>query len=174
MSDFESHRESALDRLAAGFADGRLAESDYEQARRAVAAAQTPTAIERVLREHRIGSGSGTGEAVPAEPAHSVTAILGERQAGGEVLRHRYVAATAVMGSLKLDLRDAVVQRDVRIHLVSVMAEVEILLPQGIRVRSTLTPLLAEHRDESRSSGDADAPCIEFTGTAILSEVRIR
>lgn len=166
MTNIESRRESALDDLASRYASGLLDESAYQQARQAVARADSVAEIATILGENDPG--------VPAEPGQTVTAILGERRATGDILHHRYVAATAVMGSLTLDLRDAVVARDVRIHIVAVMAELEVLLPAGVRVTSSVTPLLAEYRDDSRQSGDPGAPCIEFTGTAILSEVRFR
>ena len=175
MDDLELQRQDALDELSSRYARGVLSQVDFERTLREVRDAASGSEIRSLL--HASAPRRNTGS-LPADPGQAVTAVLTERVMRGNWLRHRYVAATCVLGSATLDLREAVIREDTRIHVVAVMGEVQIMVPRGVLVENSISAILAEHTDNSiaPSRGGADdepAPRLILTGTAVMAEVNI-
>ena len=88
---------------------------------------------------------------------------------GGEV--------TAIMGGVKLDLRDAETTRDeVTVEATALMGGVEIIAPRDWEVEVSGTSILGGFEDKRsfRTSAEKGRPRLIVTGTAIMGGVSIR
>lgn len=176
MDDLERRRQDALDALARGYADGLLDDAVFDRAVAEVTDAPDAGAVSAALDRHLPARNTThpPGAGTP-DPGQSISAILTERTMQANWLRHRYTTATAVMGTLTIDLRDAEITSDVQLHVVCIMGELKVLLPPGYRVENEISVILAEHNDRSRGTGGnaSGGPTIRLTGTAVLAEVTI-
>lgn len=169
VDQLERHRQHALDRLSARFAQGILDNPGFESALREVRSASTEIELSAALER----SVPRPVERSPSGPTQSVYAILSDRHMTGNWITNRYVTATTVMGDMTLDLRDLVLTEDTQLHVVAIMGEVKILVPPELSVENHISAFLAEHTDTvgGRRFG---GPTLRLTGTALLAEVSVR
>lgn len=195
MDTLESKRERLLNHLAVELRDGGLTETEYEAYARDVAAATSVGELDTVVAavpqlfpsgdEEQIGRGGTIHPAGGARPTQSLTAILGERRVQGDWIDTDYVTITAILGSARLDLRDAPAIGRLRVHVVACMGEVEIIVPLGWRVGNEITAIMAEVSEgygKKRSRRGREKPPLQedrsgtlsLTGFAMMAEVRVR
>ena len=103
-----------------------------------------------------------------------VLSFLGtqKREGAWEVPRHLRVAC--VLGSVELDLREAILaEGDTVIEVIAVLGSVEILLPPGVRVDVEGDTLGGEYSftPDPMVVAPAGAPRIVLSGNAILASV---
>lgn len=117
--------------------------------------------------------GRPTGEAGDED---AYTAFLGGRKARITSTSWRGGRATAVMGGVELDLRDAVpVPEGAVLDVTAVMGGVEVTVPRGWRVAIRGTPLLGGFDDKTDGgAAGEDAPLLQITGTAIMGGVDVK
>ncbi|MBC7896685.1 MAG: hypothetical protein H7066_14810 [Cytophagaceae bacterium] len=95
-----------------------------------------------------------------------------KREGGWEVPRHLRVACC--MGSVELDLREAILSEgDTVIEVIAFMGSVEILLPPGVRVDMEGDALVGEYTftPDPTALAPRGAPRIILQGNAILASV---
>lgn len=86
---------------------------------------------------------------------------------GGEI--------TAFMGGGKLDLRDATpAGGQAVINLFAMMGGFEIVVPESWRVISEVTPFMGGIEDRSRTSTNANAPCLVLRGFVMMGGVTLK
>jgi hypothetical protein len=183
MDDLERYRQDALDTISLRYAEGYLSQREFELVLPALQDATSPEVIRSIVTNTGAEPDRDTGrdtQSFTATPTteRSVTAILSEQKLALSTLDGRRLSATAVLGSLTLDLRDLVLTEDLHIQLFALMGEVEILLPDDVPVDDGVTTILAEHnsvRRQPRLPGrDRNEPTIRLAGTAMLAEFNLR
>lgn len=196
MNGIEAQREEAMEFLSRAFADGQLEIDEYEHRLERAVDARTSTEIAGVIADlpsapmRRLSPGDddrSVGNGSPraaqrrrtpppsntAESDQTVVSVLGSRVLRGDWLRTRHTTSLTLLGSTRIDLRECNVPEQATIHVVSIMGECHIHVPEDIEVINTLTPLLAEVSDNAKRSRTPRAT-IRITGVALMSEVKIR
>ena len=187
LPQLEVARERAIQALCAHFAHDRLTteqvDERLERAQKARSLAELDVLLADLPALHleRIGEPARThAVAPPAEPPEAsrrILAFMAEVKRTGVWAPPRELRASAIMGSVTLDLRDAKLSPGVtEIRVFALMGEVKIIVPPGVRVESTAMAILASVSDDIyEPAGDArDAPIIRLTGSAIMAEVKTR
>ena len=114
-------------------------------------------------------------ESVPDR--QGVMACLSNTARNGGWALPRLFRALAIMGEVKLDLRDVHLGAGVsEIQVRAFMGNVEITVPHNLRVECDGTPFLGEFNIKRRSKSvpSPDAPLIRITGGAFMASVKIR
>ena len=189
ISDADRHRVTELLREAAG--EGRLDLEELDERLEATYAAKTygdlvPLTLDLphaggppVVRPTHLPAGqTARTPAGPAPTWNSSLAIMSEsRRAGAWDLGETHVA-TAIMGSVVLDLREARFPAgEVTIHANAVMGSVQILVGydtavvlEGLGVMGAYQ----EHRSRYRTRPDASSPAVRVRGPALMGGVEVR
>jgi len=171
--------------LSEAFAKGILTLEDYEERLEKATAAVTLQDLEMIVadlyspppphyRDHAVGAVERP-TAKPLYKPRNIIVFMGSRELTGPWMKSDSVYIKVLMGSVECDLTRTPLFPVNRIHVISVMSEVNLLVPRNATVTASLTPIMAEvkHRydNEEALSG---APHIEIGGVAVLSEVNIR
>lgn len=83
--------------------------------------------------------------------------------------------ATIVLGSANIDLTEAVIVEDVTITATVLLGSLDILVPEGLRVGFSGTPLLGSWDDTTRRDAiPADAPRLDVRALVILGGIEVR
>lgn len=79
------------------------------------------------------------------------------------------------MAEVRIDLRDAsFVDHEIEFHLVAVMADVQILVPPGVRVVCDGFAVMGEFTGRhDNAQADPDGPVVRVNGSAIMGAVRV-
>lgn len=104
----------------------------------------------------------------------SFVAVMGAREArcidtfeGGEI--------TAVLGGVDLDLRQAVIEKDITLDITAIMGGVDLRLPPNVRVSVNATPILGGVEDCTEAPPtEADAPNVSIHALCICGGVEIK
>lgn len=114
---------------------------------------------------------------VDSSPA---VAVFSEVRRGGRWVVPAEQTSVAVMGTLKIDLREALLESgSVRIQAVAVMGEIRIKVPDDVHLEVTGTGVFGEFIRKDKRSGDrridapAGSPHIVITGAAIFGSVTV-
>lgn len=103
------------------------------------------------------------------------TAILSGRKSRVTSAAWRGGRATAILGGVELDLREAVpVPEGAVLDVTAFMGGVEIQVPRGWRVEIRGTPLLGGFDDKTDGGAGEDAPLLQITGAAIMGGVDVK
>ena len=114
-------------------------------------------------------------ESVPDR--QGVMACLSNAKRNGGWVLPRLFRALAIMGEVKLDLRDVHLGAGTsEIQVRAVLGNIEITVPHNLRVECDGTPFLGEFNIKRRSKGmpSPDAPLIRITGGAFMASVKVR
>ncbi|SHO54072.1 LiaF domain-containing protein [Anaerocolumna xylanovorans] len=116
------------------------------------------------MRSSRTGSGKKNYTSILS--SHNVQCT--EEFTGGEI--------TAILGGIELDLRNAVITRDIVIDVICIMGSIDIFLPSGVQVSVSCVPIMGGV--ESRINGSANRKESIFTvyirGTCLMGGIEIR
>lgn len=114
-------------------------------------------------------------ESVPDR--QGVMACLSNTVRNGGWALPRLFRALAIMGEVKLDLRDVHLGTGAsEIQVRAFMGNAEITVPHNLRVECDGTPFLGEFsiKRRSKSVPSPDAPLIRITGGAFMASVKVR
>jgi uncharacterized protein DUF1707/cell wall-active antibiotic response 4TMS protein YvqF len=176
--------------LGDALADGRLTADEHAER------------MERAYASRTLGElATLTVDLTPAEQqpvrvdgraAHALFSSL--RRSGRWVVPARF-PVTAVVGTVELDLREAILQRrHIVIEANVLCGTVHLLVPEGVRVEVTTRMILSSRAVKIRSADgrvrqdgpaawpgqdgqpaqDADLPVIEIAGTMVLGSINVR
>ncbi len=186
MADYsmEQHREQIIQYLTECFASDILTTEEYEHRVERANAAENSTDLELVIADLKKSPRAPSpgnypqrrpsGDITEGRDRQRVLAIMGEQDLTGNWLRKDSVLIQALMGSVSCDLRDVRLYPETKIQIYSLMAEVEIRVPEGVALISNVSPILAEIKRKDRNPESLPgAPVIEIGGLAIMSEVKI-
>ncbi|ANH38481.1 hypothetical protein I601_2053 [Nocardioides dokdonensis FR1436] len=122
--------------------------------------------------------GPGSRAPVPTTGHASSTAILGDCKRRGVWRVPAQHTAFTLMGSVLLDLREAVLEsRETAITANAVMGEVKILVPAHVHVVVDGTPILGDFgqgKDKVPAELGADSPTVRVRGMALMGSVQVQ
>lgn len=103
----------------------------------------------------------------------SFTAIFGgyERRFAGD--RFEGANCTAVFGGAELDLRDAVIEKDIVINATAILGGIDIFLPDNVNVKIEGVPVFGAIEDRIRND-QQDRPTVYIKATIIFAGLEIR
>ena len=183
-SDADRERVANVLREAAG--DGRLTMEELDERLDAVYAAKTYAELEPITRDL-----PATGTAHPPVPAQSSAvqdgriggvassegafAILGGFSRKGDWVVPKDFTAFAFMAGGEIDLREArFAEPVVTIHVVAIMAGIEITVPEDVTVRVTGIGIMGGFDHGASATGTAGGPTIIVNGVALMGGVEVR
>jgi hypothetical protein len=165
----DADRERVVALLGEAVADGRLSSDEHAER---IGVAYTARTL-----------GELTGLTADLSPAEAQPILVDDRplqvlfgsvrRAGRWVVPVR-VPLFAVLGTIELDLREAVLQRrHIVIDAQVLGGRLRLLVPEGVRVDVTGRTVLCS-RDVRLRAADGDGPVIEVRGTIVLGSLRAR
>ena len=195
----DADRDRVADRLREALAEGRITPEEHAERIDVVYSAKTYAELEPVLSDlppepgadeplgpPRAGQGAGprvglgkeardTAALPPPEPqSTSIVAIFGGAERKGRWLVQPTTTVTCVFGGTSLDFRRAVLaQRDVTVNISCLFGGVDITVPPGVRVVSSVSAVFGGADVPEDDTFDADAPVIRLTGIALFGGVSV-
>jgi len=174
----EQAREHAIRVLSDGFAYDALAEDEFEWRLGQLSLASSPAEVQALIADLPApgiapSTASYAGLPVPAE--ERIRGIMSEVRRDGAWRLPRRLSVRAVMSSVRLDLRRALIPPGCLIEVRATMAEVQIIVPPGLPVEFDVSPIMGSARNDSaRYPAAPGAPMVRVTGNAFMAEVRVR
>ena len=183
-SDADRERVANILREAAG--DGRLTMEELDERLDAVYTAKTYAELEPITRDL---PATGTAHApVPAQSSavqesriggvassEGAFAILGGFSRKGDWVVPKDFTAFAFMAGGEIDLREArFAEPVVTIHVVAIMAGIEITVPEDVTVRVTGIGIMGGFDHGASATGAAGGPTIIINGVALMGGVEVR
>lgn len=191
----DADRDRYLQALREAYAEGRLDASEYEDRMQAALAAKTYRELQPVVADLPVKQGQLPGPPSPHLPVPvrrdlpataagptQLTGIFNSVAKKGVWQMPESLPVIAVMGEVKLDLTEAVLSGYVtEIKCVAVMGEVNVIVPDTLRVELDGVPVMAEFGELDKRKGAAkgrppapDAPLVRLTGFAFMGSVKAR
>ena len=183
-SDADRERVANVLREAAG--DGRLTMEELDERLDAVYTAKTYAELEPITRDL---PATGTAHApVPVQSSavqdgriggvassEGAFAILGGFSRKGDWVVPKDFTAFAFMAGGEIDLREArFAEPVVTIHVVAIMAGIEITVPEDVTVRVTGIGIMGGFDHGASATGAAGGPTIIINGVALMGGVEVR
>jgi hypothetical protein len=182
MRASDADRDRTAELLREAYAEGRLSVDEHEE--RLDRAYQAKTVGE--LRELLVDLPVGRTESAPnaqvgtrsttdlASTSPSIVAVLSESKRTGRWLVPEHLVTTAFLGSVDLDLTEAVLERnEVTIVANSVLGNVTLRVPDGVVVRDEGVAIMG-----AREIGNVDyepgAPVITLKGICLMGSVEVK
>ncbi|MCD2146372.1 DUF1707 SHOCT-like domain-containing protein [Gordonia paraffinivorans] len=180
-------RELVHEILSAAMAHGSLTPAEYEERAGKAVVAKTFADLDALTDDLPIAQ---LGVAIPAPslaPGPRVTgavgadavrhrlAIMSESELTGTAVVADELTATAIMGGVKLDLREVEFASPVlTIRAVAIMGGVEILAPEDVTVEIGGLGIMGGFGGRSQRSTRPGAPVIRVTGLALMGGVELK
>ncbi|AHC16617.1 DUF1707 domain-containing protein [Salinispira pacifica] len=188
-SQLDEHRDRIINYLTELFSRDVLTTEEYELRVEKANEANSPVQLNDVVSDLQIDTSRNPGpsqgetglDISSGRDSQRVLAVLGSRELQGNWLRKDTVLVQSFMSSVTCDLRDVALPEVTRIQIYSMMAEVVIILPEGVVLETNVAPILGEvnHKGlKKRHRRDLPVPqpgrVVQINGLAIMSEVSIR
>lgn len=197
---FEARRQRAIDALTQAYASDQITVEEYEARAAAAAAADRPEQLEDLVSDlpvprpspetarrgpspeapfaHRRPSAPSYPAYGPPEGTVSVACVMGDRRMTGNWLDSDRVNSFTLMGSTRLDLRDADLPESgpVRIEAFVLMGETVVIVPRELPVRLTAMPFMGEavaRRDVDQNVRGARR-WVEISGLVVMGSVVVK
>jgi hypothetical protein len=182
ISDADRHRVAEVLREAAG--EGRIDLDELDERLELTWAAKTyadlvPITADLHAAPHPPPAGPPVPRAggVPAVGHASSVAIMGECKRRGVWQVPAHHAAFSLMGSITLDLREAVLTaRETVINASAIMGDVKILIPAHMHAVVDGTPIMGDYgqgKDKVPAALGPDSPTIRVKGVALMGSVQV-
>ena len=179
----ELARERAIRVLSDGYAYDALTEDEFEWRLGQLSHANTPSDVQALIADLPSAGADGT-PAAGRFPSPLASSATGEERVTGfmsEVRREGIwqlptrLRVSAVMSSVRIDLRQAIIPPGCTIEVRAIMGNVSIIAPPGLPVQFDVTPVMGTARNDStRIPAAFGAPLVRVTGRAVMAEVRVR
>lgn len=99
-------------------------------------------------------------------------AIMGGSSRGGNWVVPRRYLALAIMGGVKIDLRDAAfAEREADIHAFAIMGGVKVIVPEGLPIEVSGLGLMGGVDDSVNGPGVPGAPLVRVSGLALMGGI---
>ncbi|NYE35411.1 hypothetical protein F4692_000515 [Nocardioides cavernae] len=119
-----------------------------------------------------------TPAGVPAVGHNSSTAIMGDCKRRGVWQVPEHHSAFSLMGSVTLDLREAILtSHDTQINASAIMGDVQIIVPAHMHVVIDGTPIMGDYgqgKDKVPAEVGPDSPTLRVRGLALMGSVQVR
>jgi hypothetical protein len=170
----DAEREAVVARLSAATGEGRLTLEEFgDRAGRAYTARTQGDLVELVddLPAGRAAVVAGGG--VPRPVSH--LSPLGSIKRSGRWRLDRDTEMVAVVGSVKLDLRQAeIAAPEVELHVRAVVGSVKVWIPRGVRVEVDGVSVLGSRQiAEDSGSGYPGAPLLRLRVDTVVGSVKV-
>jgi hypothetical protein len=150
--------------LGEAVADGRLTLPEHAERSERALAARTLGELTGLTADLALPS----GQPIRLDPRRSVTAAFARERRDGRWVVPEFFSVTALFGSVVLDLRDAVLQRQrITIDAVAIAGQIRLIVPAGVAVELAGRSFAGSRSVRTRT-GEAAPVAI---GTAVI-EVR--
>lgn len=188
-------REKAIDLLSECFAQDRITMEDFERrvtlAQEAGSLPELGKALEGLrgraqgvveagaVQAGNLAAVARMGADLPAgriRPTDRAVAVFSETKRSGPWIPARRNTVAAVMGSMVLDLREALLGPGETLFTVTaVMSSVEVVVPPGLHIECSGSAILGsfEQRGIRSVLASGDMPLVRIDGFAVLSSVEI-
>jgi hypothetical protein len=178
-------RDQIAEQLRDAFAEGRLTSEEHEERLDKVYKAKTIGELQVLISDLPAGLGMARGNdprsvsqqdfASLSRQTQPILALFGETRREGRWLVPSDLAATAVFGEVKLDLREAVLERgDITIVANAVCGSVTIRVPPGVVVQDEGTAMFGSRGSVSDGDAGPGTPVIRVRGVCLFGEVRVK
>jgi hypothetical protein len=182
ISDADRYRVAEVLREAAG--EGRLELDELDERLELTWGAKTyadlvPITADLHAAPHTppVGPPVPLSGGVPAVGHASSVAIMGECKRRGVWQVPAHHAAFSLMGSITLDLRQAVLSaRETIINASAIMGDVKILIPAHMHAVVDGTPIMGDYgqgKDKVAADLGPDSPTIRVRGLALMGSVQV-
>lgn len=185
MSELEVDRERVIQTLCAHFAHDNLSTQElelrFEHAYKAGTSAELralvaglPVLPADVASLAPLYAVANDGRPPAEDKRHLV--VMSNVRKKGQWTPARHNKVVCVMGSVKFDLREALILNgETHFELHVVMGEVELIVPPGLRVECDGFALMGEFDDShSEELAPSNAPVIRVTGSVVMGAARIK
>ncbi len=177
-------RERAIAQLSEAFAHDEIGVDEFERRLTLAHRAEDLAAIEATV--HDLAAPPPTESIVPA-PSHAMTpaferdrdrvlAIFGGVERHGTWTLPRQLQASAIMGGLVLDLREAAISPGVsEIHVTAIMGGAQIIVPPNLAVEVSGTAIMGgfAHIERAPAQRDPQQPVLRVHGIALMGGVAV-
>ena len=178
ISDADRHRVAEVLRQAAG--EGRLDFDELDERLELTFCAKTYADLIPITADlYPVPPASPVPlvGGVPAVGHSSSTAILGDRKRRGVWQVPAHHSAFTLMGSITLDLREAVLAaRETTINANAIMGEIKIIIPAHMHAVVDGTPIMGDYgqgKDKVPADLRPDSPTIRVKGVALMGSVQV-
>lgn len=103
-----------------------------------------------------------------------ISAFLGGADSKAQAVDFQGGKATAVLGGVKLDLRQSQLKGEATLDVFAFCGGVELLVPAHWTIRSKLTPVLGGVEDRTAAPADKHSPVLYLVGDVIMAGVEIK
>ncbi len=115
------------------------------------------------------------GSGAVALPEKRYLAMMSEVKKAGTWTVSPRTVATAIMGTIRLDLREALLPgTDIEIEVTAVMAEIIIIVPPGLRLECDGFAFMGEFESHNTDAGRRDSPLVRVHGSCVMGAVRVQ
>ncbi|MFD8143295.1 DUF1707 domain-containing protein [Streptomyces sp. NPDC059708] len=179
----DADRDRIAQILSDALAEGRLTAEEHSERLDVLYAVKTVGELEVLVRDLPAGAAAAAHRAAapaPASPAagpvESVVAVCSSSARKGRWRPGAHTRAVSVLGDITIDLTEAVFEQQVtEFNVVSVLGNVEILVPENVTLRGYGSGVLGnfEVRGEG-AAADPQAPVVIVRGFALLGNIEAR
>jgi DUF1707 SHOCT-like domain len=176
----DADRDQVAELLNTAYAEGRITDEEHTERLIATNLAKTfdellpltadlvPAAQQRPATPHAF-SGAGPDE------VDRMSAVLSEVKRQGPWRVRRRSLANVFLGSVQLDLTEAVFDTQVvEVNVTVVLGSLHLRVPAGTTVRDETASVLAETSVKGIGAPDPRFPVVVLRGTTLLGEIKVR
>jgi len=113
-------------------------------------------------------------QVVESRDNDDISVMFGGVDTKNESKNYKGGRMSAIFGGGVLDLRHAVIKKEATLNVFAMMGGIEIKVPEGWIVRTTVSPMLGGVENKAISLDKAGAPVLVITGTAIMGGIEIK
>lgn len=193
LSPSTPQREQAIERLSRSFAEDAITMDEFELRAELVYSALTAADLQALVADlpavieppdAKRGKGASVSRVVTGD---RITTFLGSTERRMPVTVPRQLSVRTMLGNTELDFRGARFEPGItELHVRCLLGNVEITVPEGVRVELLVTSVLANvgatrspNVEESQSRGDTHSGTVfgqsvlRVTGWALLANVEV-
>ena len=188
MPSLDLDRERVIQALCAHFASDHLSTEELEtridRAYKAASAVELQALVSSlpalpgdVERPASRGVTASTGTSVGAVAGLKRSlVVMSESVKQGEWIPARKNVFRALMGSVTIDLREALLSPgETEFELNAVMSEIKVIVPPGLRIACDGLAIMAEFKEyHSAGVDDPGAPLVRIHGMAVMASVTVQ
>ncbi len=187
LAALNRQREQTIERLCTAFAEDVLTDTELEERLDLVHRAVRPADLERLIADLPAPAAGAAPEAgakgsrapVPLKPRRSrgiAFAFWGGSRRRGQWQPPEHLLASAIMGGVHLDFRDAILPPgETVVSAFAFWGGVDVIVPPDVRVEVDGIALLGGFDlDDEGSDPPPDAPILRVDGVAIMGGVSVR
>ena len=184
MRASDADRDRVADQIREALAEGRLTPDEHAERLEALYQARTYAELVPIVEDLPVADVVGPqvsppvardDRPAPVAGSPNITAVLSGAERKGRWLVEPQTNVVAVMAGVELDLCEAVLsKREVTMNIVAIMSGVNIVIPPGVRVVSSITAVLGNSTVPDDRTVGPDAPVLRLTGVAMLGDVTVK